>query len=242
MESSEYLIKAVFFSLLLHAFVLYLFALFAFKPMIQDVYPSISVTLRQAVTADVYKSEVKESNDSSLSMEEALPSKISPVINEVEEPILEERPLPEVTDSVVSELVSAPQPSAAIESPVENQGVESSLSSPVSANVTDSQPIDKNPLDVEWEGHSARVLSIPDPNFRLPIGGVLPREVLVSFSVLKDGTVGFVQIPPPGTGSISLDQQIRTYVLSFLFESTANDEDRKGVFRLRLTPQESDNP
>ncbi|MDA3957975.1 hypothetical protein [Oceanispirochaeta sp.] len=254
MESSVVLTKAVLFSLLLHAFVLYMLTLFIFKPQSLEDFPKIAVYLDSSVTSDVnpgtgdehqdspilqkkvvVKKRSAESKETDISQSEELLNQDSPGVGPLESEIKESGMAPEVLS--VPAFLEDGSGGAGVAGVAGDEPEESRPGA-------SGSPISEHPsVNVAWEGASAQVRFIPEPHFNLPQNGILSDEVLVSFSVLADGSVSSVKVLPPASGSLSLDQQIRSYVRTFLFEIMSEDEmPIKGRLHLSLTAREPDDP
>jgi len=256
-DSTVLMLRAVVISIMLHMFILYLLTLFMPRPDERSAYSSLNVYFTSS-SDSLSRTDLPKPAEFKEKTVEVPPPQIP-----VSPPVRKSNPPPEKIPDLVTHDIQVPwdgeagTPDAEISSVsepeisisagtsesdalIDTEGSGSSVlseSSALPAGEADQE------LNVLWTGLPVRVLKIPEPSFSLPYGGILPREVRVSFEVLSDGTSVSVKIVPPGSGYLNLDQQIRTYVASLLFEPFGDDEQRrKGLLTLNLRHQETSRP
>jgi hypothetical protein len=270
LDSSIFLTRAVFLSLLLHGFVLFLMSFFLTLNPPAEVFPKIKVyfsaptpelsgsetniTAPEQPVAETVRKVVKEvvsamenSVPSILKQETphaeeavVLPITDSPSFEKAEPELQEQSAFAEETEmqessAQLAEQVVISDPEVAsinVEVDVDAEAGEQletpGINSDIAAGSSDN-------ADLEWQGGAAVLRSVPDPSFQLPYNAILPDIIMISFIVQSDGTVRSIKILPPGSGHVNLDQQIRTYVNSFIFDPfAASEEEKKGLLRLSL--------
>lgn len=277
-DSSIFMTRAVFLSLLFHVFVLSLMSFFLTLNPPAEVFPKIKVyftasapdvsgsesqniTVQEEPVAETVRKAVKEVVSA---VENLIPSKAEiPVVEKIEEQPLSEDlnyeqliPLPQNTadqkagpimqestqNMVQPEEVADPQVESFPDSEEQINSSEAVVLDGETGEIVetpgtnnDSAAGSRDSADLEWTGGPAVLRTVPEPNFQLPYNAILPDTIMISFRVQSDGTVRLIKILPPGSGHVNLDQQIRTYVNSFIFDSfDSSEEDKIGLLRLSL--------
>lgn len=270
LDSSIFMTRAVFLSLLLHGLVLFLMSLFLTLNPPAEVFPQIkiyfstqapessgsetNITPPEQAVAETVKKVVKdvvsaiENSVPSISKQEdprteeavVLPITESPSLEKVEpqeyEPpaYVDETEIQESSARLAEGLdISDPEmESINIEAEAEAEAGEQLESPGINSEIAAGS---SDKADLEWLGGAAILRSVPDPSFQLPYNAILPDIIMISFIVQSDGTVRSIKILPPGSGHVNLDQQIRTYVNSFIFDPfAASEEEKRGLLRLSL--------
>jgi len=239
-DSTVLLIRAVLVSIGLHVVILYLLTLFVSSPIQKIEFSNLNVRLISSAVSLDHQTQEKAADEA---REEPVAANVPP--HPQESPVIvSKQPQPVKKGEAVNNLISPNTVKGRVPGvDVQSEGMDETdkvtkETTPLLSSPSEEKPQKK--LDLSWEGASAKILEVPDPLFTLPYDGNLPEKVSVSFSVQGDGTSVSVKIMPPGSGYLNLDQQIRSYVSSLIFESFGTrDQRRKGFLTLNLRHQES---
>ncbi len=233
-------------SVILHILIMYLMTLF-FSPADQgNSFPSLSVFMIPEADVSGILEQQSKAEPEEVTVSNKTQRSENPVAPADEKIILDEEAVSNLRKEPVIEITQPSAPDGTTGSDTESATGDSPGISSVRTGDDAVQPPPEisgtgteSALDVVWSGASARLRSVTEPAFSLPYGAVLPEEVKVSFEVLSDGTSVSVRIIPPGSGYLNLDQQIRTYVASLIFDPFSDDGQRRGgLLTLNLRHQE----
>lgn len=288
LDSSLYMTRAVFLSLLFHIMILIILAYFLSLRPSEAIRGSVKVYLGSSASGmtdsddnSLEESQTKEYRQENVEHTGVMKEKTNPLAKDkAAEPdvfITADPSLPlqsEKSESVISESVikSTVEPvlesihissneispaeqisdTAHGEAKVSMEGRELSETPSDSTEIGGSEDpvqtgselivdkgMDKGTLkndaaNLEWDGGAAYLRVLPDPNLSIPYNTMLPDLITITFRVQPDGTVRSIRILPPGSGHINLDQQIRAYVNSLIFDPFDDENEKSGLLRLNL--------
>ena len=253
--------KALVLSVLIHLIILFFLGKISFPVPEIPGFPEIRITFARA--ASIPSAEPSEERGESVSAEDTAPQPEKEIPEPLShdsvtaEPVLSRAEIPEQAEAptepaavfteekveavvhpelpaIIDDAVITTESAETVESTVAGNDGEARASVEAGDSETGNASSANLP-DLSWEGGALSLRSIPEPEFSIPYGAVLPEHISISFSVLSDGTVMSIRILPPGSGHVDLDRQIRAYVADFLFEEFDSSElMRRGTLKLYL--------